>query len=417
MVFRKRYLHNKHIDKYVLMPYYAFNEHTPSERPLETLDKTPTTPFIYIDTNDGLLDIVKKMETAIRVAVDTEADSLHHYYEKTCLLQVSFDEQHFIIDPLADIDIHIFLDAIKDKTLLFHGADYDLRMLKDSFGFTPGKPVIDTMIAAKLLNYEQLGLLALVQQICDVTLCKTGQKSDWSRRPLTDAQIKYAVDDTRFLEQVATHLIKEIESQGRMAWYTEWVENVVASAIQTRPEPDPERIWRLKGLKDYSIRELGYVRAIWHWREKIAQETDLPPFRIIENRYILHLSIWAASSSDPKGEIGIKLPKNCVGNRLTLLKEAIAIATDLTEEELPTPLKRERTNKSGPKFKALRDIVAKTATKLNLAPQIIASRALLESIAYHQVDSYDELREHTALMKWQAEILAPKIKGLFEEPS
>jgi ribonuclease D len=388
-------------------------KYTPSERPLETLDKTPTIPFIYIDTNDGLIDIIEKMENSTRIAIDTEADSLHHYYEKTCLLQVSFDDQHFIIDPLADIDIHIFLDAIKDKTLLFHGADYDLRMLKNSFGFIPGKPVIDTMIAAKLLNYEQLGLLALVKQVCGVTLCKSGQKSDWSRRPLTEAQITYAIDDTRFLERVANHLIKEIESQDRKAWYTEWVENVVEAAIQERPIPDPQRIWRLKGLKDYSIRELGYVRAIWHWREKNAQEADLPPFRILENRYILHLSIWAASSSDPKGEIGIKLPKNCVGNLLTTLKTSIANAVDLTEDELPTPLKREHTNKSGPKFKTLRDIVAKTAVQLNLAPQIIASRTLLESIAYHQVDSYDELIEHTSLMKWQAKILAPQIKGLF----
>ena len=373
-----------------------------------------TVKFDYVETNDGLHEIVAKMSNAKNIALDTEADSLHHYYEKTCLLQVSFEEQHFIIDPLADIDIQIFLSALKGKTLLFHGADYDLRMLKDSFGFIPEGPVVDTMIAAKMLNYEQLGLLALVQRFCDVTLSKTGQKSDWSRRPLTDAQIRYAVDDTRFLETVATTILKEIEAKNRMDWYNEWVENVVAAAIQERPEPDPERIWRLKGLKDFSPRELAFVREIWHWRENIAQNTDLPPFRVLENRYILHLSIWAASTSNPKGDIDFRLPKNCTGNRLITLQDALATAADLPQDQWPTPLKRERTNKSGPKFKTLREIVAKIGKEHDLPPQIIASRALLESISYHQVDSYDSMLEHTAVMKWQANLLAPQFAGVFE---
>ena len=147
--------------------------------------------------------LIQRIDTAERVALDTEADSLHNYFEKVCLVQLSFGGEHYLIDPLAGLDLNGLSEVLADKPLILHGGDYDLRMLRASIGFRPRREVFDTMIAAQLLGLEQIGLAALTERFFAITIGKAGQKSDWSRRPLSENQLRYAVNDTRFLERLA----------------------------------------------------------------------------------------------------------------------------------------------------------------------------------------------------------------------
>ncbi|MCX6834248.1 MAG: ribonuclease D, partial [candidate division Zixibacteria bacterium] len=152
--------------------------------------------FEYIDTNDGLDRLIVSLRGADRVALDTEADSLHHYFEKVCLIQLSFQSRTFIVDPLADIHVEILLRELAGKKLVFHGAEYDLRMLMAGYRFRPEGEIFDTMLAAQLVEGEARSLVALARQYLGVELTKQGQRSDWSRRPLTDRQLSYACNDT-----------------------------------------------------------------------------------------------------------------------------------------------------------------------------------------------------------------------------
>mgnify|MGYP001077099340 CR=1 FL=1 len=152
------------------------------------------------------------------IALDTEADSLHHYFEKVCLIQLAAGEESAIVDPLCGMDLSALLALLTCKPLILHGADYDLRMMRLTFGFLPEGEVFDTMLAARLLGYEEFGLASLVERFFGVRLSKGGQKSDWSRRPLSESQLRYAGDDTRYLLPLAARLREEM----RLTLPAEW---------------------------------------------------------------------------------------------------------------------------------------------------------------------------------------------------
>ena len=156
--------------------------------------------YVYVRERAAMERLIQRIGAAERVAVDTEADSLHNYFEKVCLVQLSLGREHYLVDPLCGLDLNGLLEALADKPLILHGGDYDLRMMRASMGFRPRREAFDTMIAAQLLGFEQIGLAALIERYFDITIGKAGQKSDWSRRPLSENQLRYAVNDTRFLE-------------------------------------------------------------------------------------------------------------------------------------------------------------------------------------------------------------------------
>ena len=185
--------------------------------------------YVYVRERAAMETLIERIASAERVAVDTEADSLHNYFEKVCLIQLSLGEEHYIVDPLAGLELSGFLAALAEKPLIFHGGDYDLRMMRASLGFISRREVFDTMIAAQLLGIEQIGLAALIEKYFGVTIEKAGQKSDWSRRPLSEKQLSYAVNDTRFLERARRLFGSELSERGRLEWHAESCQAMVES--------------------------------------------------------------------------------------------------------------------------------------------------------------------------------------------
>ena len=255
---------------------------------IESLNTSESDGYVYVRERAAMERLIQRIDTAERVALDTEADSLHNYFEKVCLVQLSFGGEHYLIDPLAGLDLNGLSEALADKPLILHGGDYDLRMLRASIGFRPRREVFDTMIAAQLLGLEQIGLAALTERFFAITIGKVGQKSDWSRRPLSENQLRYAVNDTRFLERLADRMHGELSARGRVDWHRESCGAMVESSGRDHAR-DPENAWRIKGAGRLTRRQLAYLRELWRWRDQHARSANLPAFRVLGNQEILGL--------------------------------------------------------------------------------------------------------------------------------
>jgi ribonuclease D len=377
---------------------------------MTTLQPAADTEYLYVDSAETLGRMIAWIEPAARLAADVEADSLYHYHEKVCLLQVTARGRNFLVDPLSRVDLGPLVTAMAARTVIFHGADYDLRMLRSSFGFRPQAGVIDTMIAARLLGLEAIGLGSLIEKFAGVHIAKGGQKSDWSRRPLTAAQLKYAVDDTRYLEPLADLLSADLDRQGRRPWFEQSCAAAIEAAEVTRTV-DPDREWRLKGVRDLGAGQAAYVREIWHWREREASRVDRPPFKILANDAILALAIWAQANPHAPLANGPRLPRDFHGARMASLEDAIRRAAALNPEEWPLP----RLRPVGPPLRPgrgldrLRDEVARLAVRHAVDPSVIAPRSSLEEISRTRpTDAAGICR--AGLMMWQAELLLPILR-------
>lgn len=384
-----------------------------------TSNAEPASSYSYIDTQSSLKALIEHIKRSQSVAIDTEADSYHHYFEKVCLIQLTLDGQNYIVDPLAGIDLSQFLNLLSQKQLIIHDAGYDLRIMRSSFGFRPHNIIFDTMSAAQLLGIERFSLVALIKRFFNIDLTKKGQRSDWSKRPLKKTQLEYAVDDTRFLLPLAEKLKGELIKLGRLDWHRQSCEHVMRSALLEKIEQDPDKIWRVKGTSRLSGEQLRFVKALWFWRDQQARENDLPAFRIMGNEKILKLALWVHKNPHAPIENALNLPRTCKGPRLNTLKNTIQEAQNTAREHWPQQPKRFRNHKYLPNCKELIDALraerVKIADKLGIAPQTLASTATLTNIAYNRPQNIKQMIEVGSMMRWQAQILEPTVQKLLNQ--
>lgn len=369
--------------------------------------------YIYIDTPADLASLVAIMAKARRIAIDIEADSLHHYYEKVCLIQLTIDKSNYIVDPLVKLDLSKFLNVLSQSHLVLHDGGYDLRMMRSTFDFEPKGRVFDTVLAAKLLGYKHFSLGALVKEFNGIELKKGAQKADWSYRPLSASLLKYASDDTRFLFGIADKLAQKLKELNRSSWHRQTCKKMIDSAASPSPVKDPDEAWRIKGISLLERNQLVYAKELFYWRQKYAQKTDRPPFKIMTNHLLLELAAWAQQNPDMSLQNGPKLPRDCRGGRLKALESAIKKAHKASPEDWPSKRKSTPRRKPVPDCKVLiqnmREQSAEVAEKLGIDPSVLATRASLVAIAYNRPKTINEIMLSGPMMKWQAEILQPII--------
>lgn len=360
--------------------------------------------FLYVDTADSLRVVEEAVADQLRVALDTEADSLHHYYEKLCLIQLSVNDRHFIIDPLAGVDLQPLFTALAGKKLLIHGADYDLRLLRRTYGFVPAR-IYDSAIAAQMLGYKAFGLGALIERHFGVVLPKSSQRADWSRRPLTDKMLEYAVNDTLYLSALSELLDAELKDLGRVEWRRQACERLIRDSAKDR-SVDHENRWRVQGWKNLQGRQAALLRAIWEWRESEAQKADRPTFKILSNESLIEIAIWA----DQNASLDIREMPHASrlfhGRRLETLRRTIKQTLHADRDTWPKPLVTKGTRPDPMVLQAverLRKARNDLAATLQLDPGVLAPNWSLSSIAAAQPISIDELRESGNLLPWQAE--------------
>jgi len=349
-----------------------------------------------IDSEEKLAAYLPVIRAADWIAVDTEADSLHAYPEKVCLIQISTSVGDRLIDPLAEIDIAPLLDALSGHKLIMHAADYDLRLFFKHHEFTPGS-IFDTMLAARLLGYREFGLGALVEKVLGVKLDKGPQKADWARRPLTERMIDYARNDTRHLRRLANHLTRELTEKHRLDWHSEWCRRLIADCSQAVPE-DPDSVWRIKGSHALSRPGLAVLRELWRWREQEAVAANRPPFFILSHEKMVALAA-AGAEQRPIEPI---FPRHLSPRR----RDGIACATKAALLQSPDSfpqLRRNRTRRPSEaerhRYHNLEERRDAAAHHLGIDPTIIASRSTLGDLAR-------DWDKHAAdLMQWQRQLL------------
>jgi len=247
---------------------------------------------VWIDTAEGVRNAAELCSANGSFALDTEADSMHSYFHKVCLIQVTAAGQHLVIDPLAlePSDLAPLWKVVGDPStpVLMHGADYDVRILDRDYGARV-RGLQDTQIVAQLLGEEKTGLAALLDKELDVRLDKRYQRADWGRRPLKAAQLAYAAADTAHLGDLTGRLRSRLEELGRWGWAEEEFRTLegVRHAAAT---PDPVAFERLKGARALRGADRDRLYSLHRWRDREARAFDVPPFKILGNRQLMLLA-------------------------------------------------------------------------------------------------------------------------------
>ncbi len=346
-----------------------------------------------ISTASQLTELLPKLKSFDRIAIDTEADSLHSYFEKLCLLQMSFDQQDYLIDTLAGFDLSPLAQALEEKEIVLQGADFDLRLMRGTFAFVPAR-VFDTVIAARLLGIKEFSLAALVKNFFNVELAKGSQKANWAQRPLPPRMAEYAMNDTHYLLPLVEKLEQQLIELGRLEWLRESCQRAIELASIQR-ERDEDELWRIAGAGPLRGRPAAILRSLWHWRDREAREVDRPPFHILQNQQL----IMAAHSFDA-GEVPDF--RHFSQRRRREFLDAANNALALPENEWPEVRRRVRTRPTATMDKRAADLRRnrdQAATQLGIDPSFVASRAALETIAT------DESRKEKLLVGWQRKLL------------
>jgi len=351
-----------------------------------------------IDNAKQLTDFLESLKQAEWLAIDTEADSLHSYPEKLCLLQVAIPGRVELIDPLCGMDLCALWEVLNDRELMMHGADYDLRLLQSGHGFVPAR-IFDTMLAGRLLGRERFGLADLVQHYLGVKLEKGSQKANWAKRPLTSQMAEYARNDVLHLHDLVTCLREELQKKGRGEWHVQECAQLIKENTNL-PSPDPDRTWRLKGSNRLSPAALAVSRELWHWREQEARRRCRPPFFVLSHDLILNLAEKAANREDYVGLLPRRIPER----RRQAIREVIEQGVSMSPADYPQPIKpprrRNMSAQQKNQFEELQERRDKHAEELGIDPTIIASRATLMGLAQETLES------SAGLQGWQRELLA-----------
>ncbi len=372
----------------------------------ETAQAIPIPQFAFIDSADALALAIARLADSPRVAIDTEADSFHHYQEKLCLAQISSETDHFVLDPLAGIDPQALFESFEGKTIVFHGGDYDLRLLRRFCDFRPAE-IRDTGLAAQILGYEAFGLAALIKRHFDIDIPKASQRADWSLRPLTRDLLAYAIGDSCRLLPLLDILEQELLQAGRLEWFHQSCQRLLADTAVDR-EIDIEGLWRVKGWSKLSLRGQAILREIWRWRETEAERLDRPVFKVFSSQTMVELAEWADAHPGESIALFPHAPRNWHGRRLEYIERAVARALKMDESEWPEPL-RARGARPDPaveiRFRRIKNARNKIARDMGVDAGFLASNAALAAIA--EADPRDRLALEAActLLPWQLDAI------------
>ena len=353
-----------------------------------------------IATDARLTELVKNIDVADRVALDTEADSLHSYREKLCLLQISVPAavcargyNDFIVDPLAGLDLEPLRQALEPREIVLHGADYDLRMLQRGLNFT-AHTIFDTLIAARLLGIREFSLAALVKRYFGLELPKGSQKANWAKRPLPARMAEYAINDVHYLLALAEKLEAELDACERRDWLCQSCRRAIEQAAVARTRKQDE-FWRVRGSGSIHGRPAAVLRELWQWREREAEMADRPPFHILQNENLLNAAVSVASGSVPDY-------KHFSPRRRQAFREAARLGLAVPESDWPVLSRRFGTRPTAEMVRRTEELTQrrdKSAKELGMESSFIAPRGTLEAIAA------DHARAASLLVPWQRELL------------
>jgi ribonuclease D len=377
----------------------------PEERRFYTQVTDPMREARLIQDPGELEAAVFRLRGADRLAIDTEFMRERTYHPQLCLVQIGTESDCFLVDPLAEINLaplHALL-ADRSKLKILHAARQDLEVLLLSGGTVPG-PLFDTQVAAAFLGFApQVGYADLVARQLGHSIDKGQTRTDWSRRPLTPAQLAYAADDVKHLLTLHTELQAALVAKGRAGW--------VAGEIAAYENPalyrtDPALAWkRLKGLNRLRPAEQSAARALAEWRERRAIESDKPRGWILADEALYGLAMREPQSVEALESVP-SLPPGVLRKRGDELLELLRTArADLSAVPLMAPKKPE------PEQMALATkllhVVRDVAAELELGAEVLATRKDVEAIAFGSVSIDDS----PLTQGWRGDVLGARLRA------
>lgn len=367
----------------------------------------------YIDHDDDLRALFRQLAHEPLIALDTESNSLYAYRERVCLIQLSTREQDYIIDPLRVADLTPLGTLMADPAVLkvFHAAEYDLICLKRDYGFQVVN-LFDTMVAARVLGRKAVGLERLLGDYLDVKLDKSHQRDDWGQRPLPRDMLTYAQMDTHFLPLLYDRMWADLAEAGRTEEAGEIFEEVCAVEVSGY-HYDPDGYWRIGIPADLSRREMAILKELYALRERLAEEKDWPPFKVFNDRTLVHIAEQAPTHIDALAAMKGVGPQQARRYGREVL-EAIARG-----QQAPLPQPPQRPPEIEPmvaeRFTALRDWRKARAEQRGVESDVILSRDTLWSVAQRGPNSLADLKGITGLGPWRLATYGEEILAIIRQ--
>ncbi len=369
------------------------------------LSKSPHSPVFLTDTatTEGFLGSIGR---SLTIAVDTEGASFHRFVDRIYLLQISTRQHSAIIDPLTVGALGALGRMLEDPEVevVFHDADYDLRLLYQDYGWRVNN-IFDTRVAAQLLGIHSFGLAALLDQYFSVKLDKKHQRADWSMRPLSQEMLDYAAQDTLYLLELRDRLADQLEAKGRWSWASEEFSRL--EGTRWREEEEGAAYLRIKGARDLSRRELAIFRELAAWRATVARELDRATFRVAGSDALLEVARNAPRTADDL--VRVKgMPRALVEKRGPEILEAVGRGLVVPEDELPKFPRAPRWDRDSnfdARAAALRTVRDSVAKSLDMDPGVLCARDRLEAVARKNPKKMSELEEVQELRRWQISAL------------
>jgi len=363
--------------------------------------------YQMVETRGDLDALAQDLLAEKVLAVDTEADSFYHYFDKTCLVQIATRRQIFLIDPLAlggpsELAPLAPVFASPDIRKIFHAAEYDLFVLKRDCSFQFAS-LFDTMICAQLLGYPSVGLASLAERHFDVKLPKDDQRSDWSVRPLSQRQLTYAAADVLYLAGLAEILGKELRKLKRYGWAREEFEVLTRREWPER-EFDELGYLRIKGARRLDPTGLSILRELYLMRDARAREIDRPPFKVLGNRTLLEVGSLKPRKLDDLAQIkGITdLLMRRIGRNVMAAVRTGRKAEHGPIPKLPSSGRRRMDRHTEQRLAALKRWRTTRAEEVSMDPGVLCPNSALEAIAWRAPQRARDLEDVPELKRWFA---------------
>jgi len=363
-----------------------------------------------IDKTTDLEKTARSLEKENAVAVDLEADSMYHYQEKVCLIQIATKKISVVIDPLAIKDLSslkpLFSNPVIQK--IFHGADYDIRSLYRDFDIQINN-LFDTELACRFLGIKETGLQAVLKKLFKIDIDKKYQKKDWSKRPLPEEMITYASKDVIYLLPLARMLIRRLEKISRLAWVLEECEDL--SKVRSELPNNAPLFNRFKGAGRLKTRSLAVLEALLQFRKHIAKKKDRPLFKIIGNDPLMKIA--KARPVTLRRLKGINaLSEKQISMYGKDLIHVVADALKTPESELPVYPSNNSTvlpNGVSARIKALKTWRVSKARALEIDPGMLCNNALITAIAIQNPRDTESLEKVKEMKRWQNQVFGSEI--------
>ncbi|SHJ22833.1 ribonuclease D [Malonomonas rubra DSM 5091] len=362
-----------------------------------------------LTTTEEVAALAAKLQQEQVIAVDLEADSMHNYQEKVCLLQFSTEAETVLIDPLAGAELDPLKAVLAEPQIrkIFHAADYDIRCLARDFDIEING-LFDTMISSQFLGEEKFGLADVLRKYFAVELDKQYQRADWSKRPLSEGMIRYAAEDTCHLHRLVEILEQKLIEKGRLDWVQE--EFALLEKVRFAVHEGPLFL-RFKGAGTLDRRQLAVLEALLQWRDAEAQRRDCPLYKVLGNKSLLHMAKLKPTGRNKLQEVEGLSPRliDRYGGKLL---HQIGTALELPESELPVYPRGERRQKDPQvekRMSRLKDWRKQVAAELELDPGVLINNALLDELARKQPQAEADFAQIDQLKNWQRKVLGEGI--------